>query len=216
MSSASTPEPPAARLANLVGAWSVAVADRLNDATATAAGRGGQAPAALVALHEFSNGRPIEHLRSVLGLTHSATVRLVDALAADGLVERRQSGEDRRSIAVTLTTAGRRRAERVARARSDAITKTIEALSDIDRDDLTRVLEHLVADMTTLRLRERDRANPPARGWLCRLCDFDACGRDRGDCPSASTAAARLDAPSPTLRGSGEGGSERHRGGSAG
>ena len=77
-----------ARLTNLVGAWSLAVADRVTAAAAAAAGRGGQAPAALVALHEFADGSTIDHLRQVLGISHSATVRLIDGLDADGQVKR--------------------------------------------------------------------------------------------------------------------------------
>jgi len=47
-------------------------------------GRGAQAPAALVALREFLEDATIQQLSDVIGLTHSATVRLVDRLVADG------------------------------------------------------------------------------------------------------------------------------------
>lgn len=178
------------RLANLVGAWALAVADRIQEATADAAARGAQAPAALVALREFSNGRPIEQLRSVLGLSHSATVRLVDTLEAAGLVTRGRVAADRRAIAVMLTPTGRRRADAVERARRRAVAATLAGLSASERRQLERTLEHLIADVTSLRLQERADGTPPASGWLCRLCDFDACGRDRGACPAASTALA--------------------------
>lgn len=168
----------------------------MSAAVSEAAGRGGQAPAALVALHEFSNGRPIEQVRSVLGLTHSATVRLVDALEADGLVVRRPSADDRRSIAVTLTAAGRRRADRIAQARREAVEAGLAALDHDDQRALTRLMERLVSDTTALRLRERQEGTDPAHGWLCRLCDFDACGRGQGRCPAvAAVAEARPHLP---------------------
>jgi hypothetical protein len=59
------------------------VADRVTAAAAVAAGRGGQAPAALVALHEFAGGGTIDQLRQVLGISHSTAVRLIDSLVAD-------------------------------------------------------------------------------------------------------------------------------------
>ena len=33
-----------------------------------------------------------------------------------------------------------------------------------------------------------DTPEDPVGGWLCRLCDFEACGRDRGLCPAAGAA----------------------------
>src|SRR5690242_16745337 len=97
-SSSPTAEADLARLANLLGAWSLAVSDRITAAAGVAAGRGGQAPAALVALDQFADGRTIEELSSVLGLTHSATVRLVDGLVADGNAARRRRSGDRRAV----------------------------------------------------------------------------------------------------------------------
>ena len=79
-------DPATARLSNLLGAWALAVSDRVGAAAAATAGRGGQAPAALVALHQFAGGSTIEELRQVLGLSHSAAVRLIDGLVADGHV----------------------------------------------------------------------------------------------------------------------------------
>src|SRR5919106_681255 len=91
-------EPPG-RDANLLGALSITVAERLEAATRTAAAHGGSAPAALAALDTFLDGSSIDTVRKPLGLTHSAAVRLVDRLAAAGLV-RRGAGEDGRSVAV--------------------------------------------------------------------------------------------------------------------
>ncbi len=176
----------AERLSNLLGAWALAVADRMTAAVAEATGRGGQAPAAVVALHQFAEGSTIEQLRHVLGLTHSAAVRLVDGLVADGLIAREQAKGDRRSVTLTLTARGRTAARRIARARRDAIAPTLARLPAADRWALTALAEGLTADMARLRLEQRARGEEPPGGWMCRLCDLHACGRPEGRCPAAS------------------------------
>ena len=189
-----------ARLSNLVGAWSLAVADRVTAAAAAAAGRGGQAPAALVALHEFAGGSTIDHLRQVLGISHSAAVRLIDGLDADGHVKRAVHADDRRSVALTLTPTGRRTARRILEARHRAVQSTLEGLSKQEQRSLMGLAEALTAQLVDLKLDERTRRSAPASGWLCRLCDFDACGRPQGLCPAAHPAHARTDpTPGPRL-----------------
>ena len=53
-----------------------------------------------------------------------------------------------------------------------------------------RLAEVLTAQLVDLRLAERALENPPSSGWLCRLCDFGACGRPDGLCPAANRARA--------------------------
>ena len=189
-SSSSSPgaDPALARLGNLAGAWALALSDRVTSAAAAAAGRGGQAPAALVALDQFAEGSTIERLSQVLGLTHSAAVRLIDALVVDGHVVRSHRAGDRRSVALRLTPAGQATAQRVARARAAALQEAITGLSDDQRLALTGLAEQLTADLAALRLEQRAAGEPPAGGWLCRLCDFRACGRLEGRCPAAARA----------------------------
>jgi MarR family transcriptional repressor of emrRAB len=186
-----TTDPTIARLTNVVAAWSLGVADRVTLAAATAAGRGGQAPAALVALHEFAGGGTIDQLRQVLGISHSTAVRLIDSLVADGHVRRTHHSDDRRSVALTLTPTGRRAARRVLTARCEVVHGLLEGLSEQDRRSLMRLAEVLTAQLVDLRLAERALENPPSSGWLCRLCDFGACGRPDGLCPAAKRARAR-------------------------
>jgi DNA-binding MarR family transcriptional regulator len=186
-SSSSSPgaDPELARLANLLGAWSLAVSDRITAAAAAAAGRGGQAPAALVALDQVAEGRTIEELSAVLALTHSATVRLVDALVADGHVARRRRPGDRRAVAIRLTPSGRAAARRIIRARRMAVQVVLGGLTAAQRRSLTAMAERLTGDLATLRLEQRALGEVPAGGWLCRMCDFEACGRPAGRCPAA-------------------------------
>jgi hypothetical protein len=123
-----------------------------------------------------------------VGLTPSGAVRLVDRLAAAGYVERRP-GRDGRSVALVLTPSGRRAANKVVAARADAIGGALVELSDDERASLTRISEQLLSAVTTERLAIRESSQEPGGGWLCRLCDFVACGRDQGLCPAATTAA---------------------------
>lgn len=144
---------------------------------------------ALVALLDFTPSGPVQMLSRTIGLTHSGTVRLVDRLAAEGLVTR-TAGADARSRSVVLTASGRRLARRARGARERAVTQLLDGLSDRERAALERAAGRLVSAITEQRLAQRARGELPRGGALCRICDFGACGRPDGDCPAAGTAAA--------------------------
>ena len=147
----------------------------------TATGRAsGSAAVALSALHHFLESPSIDLLRQVLGLTPSGAVRLVDRLAADGLV-RRTAGADGRQVAVALTAKGRRAAAAVAGARARVLS---DALGDLSAEE-RRVLDRLVGRLLVGQLR-----GPGATRWTCRLCDTKACGRLEGRCPLANASGA--------------------------
>jgi len=169
-----------ARQANLLGTLSIAVTNRVEAAVAPGSASGPSGPAALTALEGYLGGEPIDALARVLDLTHSGAVRLVDRLAAAGLVERRRGG-DGRSVAVTLTPAGRRAAAEVRAARERALVETLAVLSAEDRRALTALHEKLLAGLTTGRASARR---------MCRLCDAEACGHERGTCPVTRAASA--------------------------
>jgi DNA-binding MarR family transcriptional regulator len=177
-----------ARLANLLGALSTGLTDGLHESTVAAAGLNGAAPAALIALLDFSARGSVQALSQVVGLTHSGAVRLVDRLVAAGYVAR-GPGRDARSRTLTLTPAGAVVGRRVRTAREDAITRAIEQLSDRERVTLTELCESLISELTQQRLGQRAAGRTPVGGALCRMCDFTACGRDNGACPAAQTAA---------------------------
>lgn len=169
--------------ANLLGALSLAVADRMNTAVEAVAALGPSAPAALAAMHEFQDGGSVTQLSSVLGLTHSGTVRLVDRLAAEGLVER-VGAADARAVAVVLTPRGRHTAAQILQARETSLVSALAGLSPDEVENLAGTMETMLTTVTLARVEERaartdNRANP----WLCRLCDLTACGRSEGNCP---------------------------------
>lgn len=169
--------------ANVLGALSLVVADRINTAVEAIAMLGPSAPAALAALHEFLDGGSVTQLSSVLGLTHSGTVRLVDRLAAEGLVER-TGAQDGRAVSVTLTRTGRRAAARLLQARETSLASALSALSSDEVANLAAALDTMLTTVTLARAEERSaRTNEPPQPWLCRLCDFAACGRTEGNCP---------------------------------
>lgn len=169
------------RDANLLGALSLAVTDRVADAVAGAAGQSQTAAAALSALHHFLEAPSVDLLRRVLGLTSSGTVRLLDRLEASGYVTR-GAGSDRRSVAVELTAVGREAAARVSRARARVLSETLSALTADER----AAFEALVAKVLVGMMRE-----PGAVRWICRLCDTGTCRAEPGECPFAAEARRR-------------------------
>src|SRR3954463_111802 len=133
-----------ARTANLLGALGIVLSDALAEA---ADGAGGSSSAtALVALHGPSANASIEALAGVVGLSHSGTVRLVDRLVGDGLVERRR-GADQRSAALVLTPAGRRLARQVLRRRDEKLANLVTLLTDEQRDALDEIAARLLGEL---------------------------------------------------------------------
>ena len=174
-------DPPGAELdqtANLLGALSLVIADRMADEMAGAGGRPESAAAALSALLHFLDSPTIDLLRQVLGLTSSGTVRLVDRLESAGQV-RRGAGQDGRSTSVSLTPAGRAAADRVADARARVLTGALAGLTGQERAVLAGLMAKLLAGFVR---------GPGATRWLCRLCDVGMCRRAEGGCPVASAA----------------------------
>ena len=172
------------RDANLVGALAVALSDRVAEAAVRAGGHGASGPAALTALNGPAGGASIDGLRRIVGLTHSGAVRLVDRLAAAGLVERRV-GADQRSVALWLTPAGRRAARRVLAQREAVVEAALAGLPAADRAALVRAAERILPALA---------GGPEGERRVCRLCDSEACGRPAGRCPMqvASVKSGRL------------------------
>ncbi len=165
------------RLANLLGVTALAAVDRLRPPVDGEAGHGGGAAAALVHLHAWP-GESVERLRRVLRISQPATVRTVNRLVADGLLERRP-GPDRRTAALVLTGAGRAAAVRVLAARAEALQGFLEPLDDAERARLLPLLERLAASLA------EDRGGAVR---VCRLCDRGACN-ETAPCPLDHTTA---------------------------
>jgi DNA-binding MarR family transcriptional regulator len=172
---------PLDRAANLLGALSLVMADRMADAMAEAGGRPESGAAMLSALLHFLDRPSVDLLRQVLGLTSSGTVRLVDRLAEAGYV-RRGPGADGRSVSVELTGEGREAAMAVAAARADVLGRALGTLSAAERE----TFEQLMSKMLTGMIR-----GPGATRWICRLCDTGTCRGAPGGCPVGNAARQR-------------------------
>lgn len=167
------------RLSQLLGVLALSATDRFRDRVEGTLGRAGTHAGALVHLDAHPGGST-EALRSVLGISQPGGVRVVDRLAADGLVERRP-GPDSRTHALHLTRAGHRAARRILADRARELDRVLGVLDAGERERLEPLLEKLVAGLA------EDR---PGALEVCRLCDRDACCGAPAGCPLQHTVPA--------------------------
>jgi DNA-binding MarR family transcriptional regulator len=113
----------------------------------------------------YGLGPSNDQLRRILGLSHPGSVRLVDRLVADGLVERRK-GHDNRTIALYLTDSGQSLREELLRGRLAVIRPLLLPLTEAEQEALGSLLHKMLASMPTTDLE---------RCTLCRLCDDRVC-----------------------------------------
>jgi MarR family transcriptional regulator, negative regulator of the multidrug operon emrRAB len=161
------------REANLLGALALAVTDRMQHAVTRATGLGPSAAAALVTLDSPAGSTSLDGLAARLSLSHSGTVRLVDRLVRDRLAER-TPGSDQRSVKLALTPLGRRTVRQVREARDAACREFLDLLTDDQRKISTAVQQVVLREIAEL---------PADTGWVCRLCDRQACRHARDGCP---------------------------------
>jgi MarR family transcriptional repressor of emrRAB len=165
------------RLAQLLGVLSLSATDRFRTAVEGSLGRGGAHAGALVHLDAHPGGS-VQSLADVLAISQPAAVKLVDRLAADGLVERR-AGPDRRTGSLVPTEAGREAAARILAERATELDGVLAVLDASEREQLVPLLEKLVAGLA------EDR---PSALTACRLCDRDSCCGEGGtECPLQHT-----------------------------
>jgi DNA-binding MarR family transcriptional regulator len=152
------------RTANLLGVLGLAVADRIEQTAREILSHVGETPAALVVVG-YGFGPSNDQLRRVLGLSHPGTVRLVDRLVADGLIERRR-GEDKRAVALFLTDEGFALRDRLLKGRLAAIRPMISVLDEAEQAAFGELLAKILSRMES---------SDAERQTLCRLCDDRAC-----------------------------------------
>jgi len=170
------------RLANLLGALSLAASDRIGEGAAAAASHGGAHPAALVHLLAYP-GDSVEQLARILRISQPGAVQATNRLEAAGLVERRP-GKDARTRALHLTRRGRTVAREVLAERTEAVGDLLDALDAEERAQLVPLLEKLVASLADDR---------PQALTVCRMCDRGACAAGEGaECPLEHTTVAAV------------------------
>jgi MarR family transcriptional repressor of emrRAB len=156
------------RTANLLGAVGLAIADRIEETARDILNHAGETPAALVVIG-YGFGPSNDQLRRVLGLSHPGSVRLVDRLVADNLVERRKA-RDKRAIALYLTAEGASLREELLTGRLAAIKSLLNPLAESEQEGLAALLHKILSSMDATDLE---------RCTLCRLCDNRVCS----NCP---------------------------------
>lgn len=166
----------AERLAQLLGALSLSAVDRVRSSVDASLGRAGAHAAALVHLEAYP-GDSVQALADVLSVSQPAAVKVVNRLAGDGLVERRE-GPDGRTRALHLTAAGRDAAARVRADRAARLEEVLRVLGDEERERLEPLLEKLVAALA---------GDRPGALTVCRLCDRTSCCGAPAGCPLEHT-----------------------------
>lgn len=158
-------------LSNKLAALALAVTD------ASLAPDDDLAPTAVAALITMSNSDPLSigEIACIVGLTHSATVRLVDRLEIQSLLRRqRRVG---REVLVEITPAGRRRAQALQERRLRETASFLAGLGETERNLLEGLIDRMLRDHL---------ARGHDRGRLCRMCSRGACDCCLGG-PSAVT-----------------------------
>lgn len=111
-------------------------------------------------------------LARAIKLTQPAASRLVDGLAARGLIEREPGSG--RAVALRLTGEGQAAVRRLLDARRDAIGTLVARLDEPERAALERGLEKVLGQAF----------DGVGSTWvLCRLCDDGACTGGGAVCP---------------------------------
>jgi DNA-binding MarR family transcriptional regulator len=156
------------RVANLLGAFALAVTDELYRGVRKRGGGGPSEAAALVEIATWPS-ETIDSLSRTLRLSAAATTRLVERLVLEGWVMREVSQADRRARTLSVTEAGRARVAVILAARYEALDA---ALSQLDRKEQS-TLEHLLERMLAAMTPDRETCD-----HTCRLCDLQSCPPD--------------------------------------
>ena len=105
--------------------------------------------ATLAALEEFGPDSQ-SGLSDRTGIYRSDLVATINELTARGFVVRAPDPADRRRNAITLTDEGRRHLEHLDMLIADAQAEFLAPLSEVDRAELTRILQLIVGHHSRL------------------------------------------------------------------
>jgi MarR family transcriptional regulator, negative regulator of the multidrug operon emrRAB len=158
------------RTANMLAAFAGEVTERVGTAIKRHPNQTSTAAAALNIMG-FWEGITNAQLSRALKLSHTATVRLVDKLEAQGLVEAR-GGKDKRATHLHLTEAGRNAVLPMLTARCAAVERYLTVLTPAEEQQLAGLLVKLMQPLG---------ADAYSVCHFCRLCDLATCPADQ--CP---------------------------------
>lgn len=111
-------------------------------------------------------------LSSVLGVTHSAAVRIADRLSAEGLLQRTE-GPNKRYVGLVATEDGKKLADEIMAIRRQTLEQLLTGL-----DQELQAAAPLI--QTVLTRATKDQLSAYQR---CRYCDESMCGVCEGLCP---------------------------------
>jgi MarR family transcriptional repressor of emrRAB len=158
------------RTANMLAAFAGEITERVGAVIKTHPNQTDSASAALNIMG-FWEGITNAQLARALKLSHTATVRLVDKLEAQGFVQAR-GGEDKRATHLYLTEAGREAVQPSLAARCAAVDGYLDALTPTEERQFSKLLEKLMRPLGV---------DAYGVSHFCRLCDFVSCPADQ--CP---------------------------------
>jgi len=152
------------RTTNLLGALALGLSDRIQSSLKTVLERSGESAAAIIVLG-YAPGLSVETLRQVLERSHPGTVRLIDRLEQDGLVERREAS-DGRAVALHLTRQGTKTRQQLMAQRLDTLEAALEGLTATERDRLGDLLAKVLTNLPETEMSKHN---------ICRLCSVATC-----------------------------------------
>ncbi len=150
---------------NIFGAFALMIGDDIVRASSSRAPESGPAASAL-ALLAHKPGLSIRMLAVGVGLSHAGAVRLVDRLASEGLIERREHSTDGRTRSLYLTRTGKNASDKVLASRDQVIAEGLSILKPRELKILCDISERVL----------RSRLENLEQSYrICRLCCYEGC-----------------------------------------
>ncbi len=153
------------RARNIFGAFALMISDDIVRASSSRAPESGPAASAL-ALLAHKPGLSIRMLAAGVGLSHAGAVRLVDRLATEGLIERREHSTDGRTRSLHLTRVGKVASDKVLASRDQVIAEGLSILKPAELKTLCDLAERVLRN----RLESLEHSCS-----ICRLCSYEDC-----------------------------------------
>jgi MarR family transcriptional regulator, negative regulator of the multidrug operon emrRAB len=158
--------------ANILGAFSRALSDKMDEAVQEAVGLSTSACYAIVQAGAEPNAS-IEKLRRMLSLEHSSVVRVIDRLEGQDIMVRvRGSSGDRREVSIALTDKGEDYLTRILDARREVLNRIVDLLSEDDKHSLVGLVKKMMPGAVIA---------GDDQHYVCRLCDLEVCPQE--ECP---------------------------------
>ncbi|MEZ5811912.1 MAG: MarR family winged helix-turn-helix transcriptional regulator [Rhizobiaceae bacterium] len=154
---------------NVIGAFSLALSDKISLAVREATGLGNTACGAIVTIGS-EPGSSIERLRRMLSLEHSSLVRLLNRLEQFDLVERRRgSCDDQRIVSVWLTPRGDECFDVILRARARVLKNVVSTLDAAEYKTILSIVDKMMPKTVQC---------GDDQHYVCRLCDLEMCPQE--------------------------------------